>query len=313
MDAVFEIVLPLFALIACGYLFARLELIGEAGLRGLTRFVLYLAIPALLFRTMAGGALRGALNLDVLFAYYLATLTIFALGLGVGRFAFRRAAREQPVFALSACFGNVVLMGTPVIYTAFGEAGMVPYLLITTFHSVILLTLATLLLEGAGGAGHGFGVAAGKALGALLRNPVVLAILAGIAFGATGWSLPRPVDRFAELLAGAAAPAALVALGGSLAAFRVSGEIGQSLPLVALKTLLQPLLAWVLATQVFALEPLAVAVVTIVAAMPTGATVFVMAREYDSAVPTASTSVLLATGLSVLTLAALLILYAPLG
>jgi hypothetical protein len=313
MDAVFEIVLPLFALIACGYGFSRLELIGEAGLKGLTRFVLYLAIPALLFRTMAGGALQRALNLDVLFAYYLATLTLFALGLALGRFAFRRSPREQPVFALSACFGNVVLMGTPVIYTAFGEAGMVPYLLITTFHSVILLTLATLLLESAGGAGHGFGVAAGKAVAALLRNPVVLAILAGIAYGATGWVLPRPVDRFVELLAGAAAPAALVALGGSLAAFRVAGQLRQSAVLVAAKAFLHPLLAWALATLLFDLEPLAVAVVTIVAAMPTGATVFVMAREYDSAVPTASTTVLLATGVSVLTLAALLIHYAPLG
>lgn len=313
MEAVFEIVLPLFALVACGILFARLRLIGEAGLKGLTRFVLYLAIPALLFRTMAGGALDRQLELDVLFAYYLATLALFALGLALGRFAFRRDARELPLFALSACFGNVVLMGTPVIYTAFGEAGMVPYLLITAFHSMLLLTLATLLLESAGGAGLGFGAAVGKAFAALARNPVVLAILAGIAYGATGWVLPRPVDRFVELLAGAAAPAALVALGGSLAAFRIAGELPQSAALVAAKAVLHPLLAWLLASQVFGLDALPVAVITIVAAMPTGATVFVMAREYDSAVPAASATVLLSTGVSVLTLAALLVHYAPLG
>ena len=178
----------------------------------------------------------------------------------------------------------------------------------------VLLTLATVMLESAGAAGSGgIGGAGRTALRALLRNPVVLAILAGIAFGMTGWTLPRPADRFAELLAGAAAPAALVALGGSLAAFRVAGELGQSLPLVALKALLHPLLAWLLAAQVLGLEALPVAVITIVAAMPTGATVFVMAREYDSAVPVASTTVLVSTGVTVLTLAALLVHYAPLG
>ncbi|MEX0922735.1 MAG: AEC family transporter [Rhodovibrionaceae bacterium] len=313
MDAVFEIVLPLFALVAAGYGSARLKLIGDAGLKGLTRFVLYLAIPALLFRTMAGGALHRHLDLDVLVAYYLATFTLFALGYLLSRYGFRRSAREAPIFGLTTSFGNIIMMGTPVIYTAFGQEGMVSFLLIATFHSMLLLTLATLFLESAPGQGGGFADAGRKALGALLRNPVVLSILAGIAFGMTGWGLPRPVDRFAELLAGAAAPAALVALGGSLAAFRVAGELGQSLPLVAAKALLHPLLAWVLASQVFALQPLPVAVIVIAAAMPTGATVFVMAREYDTAVPAASTTVLLSTGLSVLTLAALLIHYAPLG
>lgn len=313
MDAVFEIVLPLFALIACGYLFARLGLIGDAGLKGLTRFVLYLAIPALLFRSIAGGALHRHLELDVLVAYYLATFAVFGLGYALARFAYRRTARERPIFGLTTSFGNVVMMGTPVIYTAFGEAGMVPFLLIATFHSMLLLTLATVFLESAEGhGGAGYLDAGRKAVSALLRNPVVLSILAGIAFGMTGWSLPRPVDRFAELLAGAAAPAALVALGGSLAAFRVAGELGQSLPAVAVKALLHPLLAWLLAAQVFGLDALPVAVITIVAAMPTGATVFVMAREYESAVPAASTIVLISTSVSVLTLAALLIHYAPL-
>ncbi len=312
MDAVFEIVLPLFALVGCGYLFARFALISDAGLRGLTRFVLYLAIPSLLFRTMAGGALNRQLDLDVLFAYYLTAFAIFALGLLLARYLLLRTAREQPLLGLSACFGNVILMGTPVIYTAFGEDGMVPFLLIATFHSIFLLTLTTLILESFQGSDGGYLAAGGKALGALLRNPVVLSILAGIAFGLTGWALPRPVDRFAELLAGAAAPAALVALGGSLAAFRVAGELRQSAVLVCVKTLLHPLLAWTVAAQVFALAPLQVTVITIVAALPTGATVFVMAREYDAAVPAVSTTVLLSTGLSMLTLAALLVHYAPL-
>ena len=113
MDAVVEIVLPLFALVACGYLFARLGLIGDAGLKGLTRFVLYLAIPALLFRSIAGGALHRNLELDVLVAYYLATFTVFGLGFAVARFGYRRLAREQPVFGLAASFGNTVMMGSP--------------------------------------------------------------------------------------------------------------------------------------------------------------------------------------------------------
>lgn len=316
MTTVLSIVLPVFGVILAGYLVARTRLFDEAAVRGLSAFVFWIAIPALLFRTLARGAVDQGADFSIAYAYFLACLLQFLLTLALGRLAFGRTGVEAALMAMGAVFSNTVMLGIPLIYTAFGEAGVAAIMLIIAFHSTILIPMATIAVEiarGTAGEGAGGGMAAilPKTLGSLLRNPVVLALAAGLVWSLAGLPLPGLLDRFLDLLGRGAVPCALFALGATMAGYRIAGDLKDSVAITALKLGLHPLLVWLLATEVFAVSPLHTAVATIVAALPVGVNVFILARAYDTYVRRSASAVLISTALSVLTTGLVLAQFAP--
>ncbi|MDP6565060.1 MAG: AEC family transporter [Alphaproteobacteria bacterium] len=311
MQIVIEIVAPVFGLIACGYILARTPILTVNGARGLSAFVYYVAIPALLFRTMARGTAFGDVDFAIVYAYYAGATAVYALAMLIGRLVFRRSFAEMALMGLGGVFGNTVMLGIPLIFTAFGEAGVVPITLIVAFHSITLITAATILLEISRGHRGGIGRIVISALSALLRNPVILSLLLGFAWGWTGLAMPIVLDRFIALLVGAAAPCALAALGATLVSFRLGGNLWESVTVVGLKLLVLPLAVWLLAQWVFQLDPVWTAVATIVAAMPVGVNVFMLAEQYETYTARSASAVLISNGLAVVTLTVLLGLLAP--
>lgn len=311
MTTALDIVLPMFALMLCGYLAARFRLFSGEAVKGLSTFVFFFAIPALLFRGISRETAADPGQFAIVYAYFSGCLLVFAASMAVGRLAFGLRLQEQAVMAFTATFSNTVLLGIPLIYAAFGQAGILPVTLIASFHSIILLTLATMIVELGAGGGARFLHTLPKIGLALLRNPLLIAIVAGFAARALGWRLPVVLDHATALLAQAAAPCALFALGATLTSFRVSGNPAQSTYLVIVKMIGHPLLVWALATRVFALAPIQVAVATVVAALPAGANAFILAERYGVYVERAATAILVTTALSVLTAALLLAHYAP--
>lgn len=308
------VVLPLFGLALAGYVAGRAGWVEEAGVKGISAFVFYLAIPALLFRTLVRSELPSAFDLDIVVAYFAASLAVMVAARAVGRFIFANRADEIAVMGIGAMYSNAVLLGIPLVFAVFGEAGLLPMMIIVTFHSLILLPLVMVLIEmargGAGAAGGGRRVLV-STLAAVFRNPVILAILAGIAYNLSGLGLPRPVDAFAALLSGATAPCALFALGATLAAYRLGGDLRECAVVVAFKLLVHPAAVWLMATQVFVLPPLWAGVAILTAALPSGVNVFIIARQYDVYLARASATILISTGLSVATLAALIVWIVP--
>lgn len=311
---IFAVVLPLFGLALAGYVAGRAGWVEEAGIKGISAFVFYLAIPALLFRTLVRSELPTTFDLDIVFAYFTASLAVMLAARAIGRFVFANRADELAVMGIGAMYSNAVLLGIPLVFAVFGEAGLLPMMMIVTFHSLILLPLVMVLIEvargGAASAGGSRRVLV-STLAAVFRNPVILAMLAGIAYKLTGLGLPRPVDAFAELLSGATAPCALFALGATLAAYRLGGDLRECAAVVALKLFVHPAAVWLMATQVFVLPPLWAGVAILTAALPSGVNVFIIARQYDVYLARASATVLISTGLSVATLVALIVWIAP--
>jgi len=125
-----------------------------------------------------------------------------------------------------------------------------------------------------------------------------------------GWRLPGPVDTLFKTFGTAAAPCALFAMGATLAQYRIAGNLTESATLVALKLIVHPLIVFGLATYVFELEPLNRLVVVVLAGMPSGVNSFLFASRYDTGVATATTSIFLSTGLSMVTLTVILALFA---
>lgn len=234
------IVLPIFGVMALGWIFARRALISEAGVSGIVNFVFFLAIPSLLFRTLANGAVEGRFDARLIASFFSAALLHFALGWLVSRFVFRNTAEACGLAAMAGGFGNLVLVGLPLVQRAYGDAGLVPLMLIVMLHSGILFTVTTLAIESGRSGGGGWGRRLAGTLRSVLLNPIVIAALSGLVFGLTGLGLPSLVDDTLALIGKAAAPVSLFAVGATLATCRIAGDLREALVMTALKLLVLP-------------------------------------------------------------------------
>lgn len=313
MQSIFETVLPIFGLILCGYVVGRRRWMSEEAIKGLNTFVFYFAVPALLFRSMARGL--GPFDFSTAGAYLTGVLITFVLAFGVSRLLFRTTFAERALFGMGAIFSNTVLLGIPLIFTALGEEGGLQLMLIITFHAVLIFPIVMVLIELGRGrnqdGGQSWSQMAANTAKALAVNPVILSLLGGIAYSATGLAIPGPLDRFTDLLGAAAAPCALFALGASLTEFSIAGDLKETLAMVVMKLLVHPAIMAVLAFYVFELSPLAAAVAILTAAIPSGVNVFIMARQYDIYLARSASGVLISTALSVVTLSILLAVLKP--
>ena len=315
MQIVIEILLPIFGFIICGYSAGRFRLITDQGIQGIITFVLYFAIPALLFRIVVNNELPGIEDLNVVLTYYSGCFVAFAVSVLFGRTVFSLPLDQLGILGMGSMYSNSVLLGMPLVFTVFGEAGMIPILLIITFHNVLLFPIVIVFIEiGRGRRNASRSGAMAVLLPAFrgaIENPVIIALAVSFLWAVGGLGIPGPVDIFAELLGKAVAPAALFALGASMAGYRIAGALSESLTMVGFKLFLHPAAVWMLGRYVFNLEPLILAVATITAAVPIGANVFIMAHKYEIYLARVTSAVVISVALSMLTLAVALTVLVP--
>jgi malonate transporter len=316
MNAIIDIIVPVFGTVAVGWLLGRTLLTAE-GLRGLTHVAFYALFPALLFRSMAKVRLE-ALELDIIVAFFGTGLLLYFLLMPLGRVLGMRFA-DQAVFALSGTFSNGVGIGIPFITYAFGEAGLVPLLMIISVNSLIMLTLCSFLLEiGTGGGprkGSGGRLIAklGGAALMMMKHPIIPSIFAGLAWAELtalipGLATPVVVDRVLQALALAAPPCGLIMAGASLAHVGLKEHWQPAAVASVVKLAVMPLLVWLAGRHLFSLDPLWLTVATLNAALPAGANVYLVAQLYRTGVGLATNAVVISTGASVLSLSIALLL-----
>ena len=305
MTAVIFTILPVFAVVLAGYVVARAELISVEGVRGFTNVTFYLFVPALLFRAMRGVHFE-ALDLSPLYAYFGGAMLCFLTVIAVSRRWIHLTARHATVAALGATFSNTVMLGIPLVKLAFGDPGLVILLTIVSMHSLILYSTATVFLEFGAAADDGVAKSRWANLREAVQNtlvhPVILPIIVGMLWSAFRWPLSDFVDAPLRLLADASAPCSLVLLGASLGHHGIAGYWRPAAILTALKTVAFPLCMWALARYVFGLTGMALAVVTLTAALPIGANVYLFAQRYQVAQGEVTAAVAMSTGISVVTL-----------
>ncbi|HKK29220.1 MAG TPA: AEC family transporter [Alphaproteobacteria bacterium] len=323
MAAILTAVVPLFVVVLLGFLAGkRLRVFDHAAAQKINALVFYFAIPALAFRTVSGAVLEGGLEPKVLAAYAGAEALVFALAAAVGWFAFRRTAAGCVVMGLGSSFSNGFYMALPIIFALFGEAGVLHLLLILAFDTMVLLPVAMVLLDLAkgtdiasgrrGGETRGIGTALASTSRSMVSNPVVLATLAGILIGLADIPLPAIADKTLALVGQAALPCALFAIGCDLAHRGVEREPGPVGTVALAKLALHPALVLIFGLQL-GLPPLALAVATVAASMPVGATVFIAANQYNAAIGIATTSILVSTSIAVASISAVLYALQSLG
>jgi malonate transporter len=304
LQTILNTALPFFVLIFCGYGAGRFRLLSEASIAGVNAFVFYFALPTFLFNLVATSQLKNILNGSFVAAYLSAGFSVFVVAALLGRLLFKVQPGEAALQGSAAVLGNTGYMGLPLVAAVFGEAAAIPLVLGLTLEVTLVIPFSIALVEATKGSG-GWSQVPRSVTGALVRNPLIVAIFAGALISAIGLGLPTPVENFTDLLGGTAGPCALFALGATLAGRSLSAGLGEVSYMTSFKLFVHPSAMW-LTTQLFDVAPLWATVAVLAAALPVAANVFILARQYDTYVDRISSAILLSTAVSVVTVSTLL-------
>jgi malonate transporter len=306
LQTILNTALPFFALIFCGYGAGRFRLLSEASIAGVNAFVFYFALPAFIFNLLATSRLADVANGPFIAAYLGTGLVVFAAAAVLGRLLFDVRRSEASLQGSAAVLGNTGYMGIPLVAAAFGDRAAIPLVLGLTLEATVLIPLSIVLVEAQKGPDAGWFRLLGSVVRSMARNPIIIAIFAGLLVSATGIGLPTPVENFTDLLGRAAGPCALFALGATLTSFPISTGIGEVSYMTFFKLLVHPAAIWFATTRLFDVDPLWASVAILGAALPVAANVFIVARQYDTYVERVSSAILVSTVISVVTVSALL-------
>lgn len=315
MDIIVNSVIPLFSVIFIGFFAGKAKIMDPPAVRTLVGFVFNIAMPALLFRMMATTDIGAIEDWPILGAYLMAQIPVFIAGMLIGGMIFHQSFAEMTIQGFGSSFSNGVILGLPLALSLFGDQGGIAALLIIML-DILLFSIVTLLLEMAtlrrrGKAENGLVRVVRDIALSVLKNPLILASILGVMWGASGVALPGVIGKTLAFTGQAGPPAGLFALGASLSLRATGGRIRPVSAMIVLKLVLHPMLAWVVITQFFNLDPIYVSVAILFAACPVGANTYVFAEQYESGIGTSATAVLVSTGFAMLTISALVIVLAP--
>jgi predicted permease len=288
-----------------GYALSRWGRWPKAVSDALTRFTFSVAIPAFLFRLMMDFRSLPPVDARLLIAYFGGSFALFAVSRVVAARAFGMNGVSQTIFAMGTIFSNNVLLGIPLAKIILGDASMPSVSLVVVFNSLVLWTLVTVSVEWARTGEVSLRGFAGTARGVVL-NPVVGSVLLGIAFSFTGLAMPRVVTDTLGLMSTAAVPMSLIVLGMGLAEYGIGEGIAASVALSALKLVAAPLAVYAIA-RVLGLPAIETQAVVMLASLPVGANVYIMARQFDALQGPVATSLVLTTALAAVTTPLLLV------
>jgi malonate transporter and related proteins len=300
MQQTFTLVIPIFAVIAMGWVTTRRKFIEPTGFAALNGFAYWVALPSLLFGSIAKMETRGLI--DVALVYLSCCVAVYACAMALGALFFKRSFAQAAMFGLNSTYGNVIYFGTPLVSAAFGPQALAVILAIIAVHSGVLLPLTALLIEIGSRSQGNIRTAFQNTAINLLKNPIIMSILIGFAWRGTGLGLPSAVQNLLTLLGNAAAPLALFCLGAALPTTVGRSLISSEAVLaVIIKLAILPFTVGLVASKI-GLSDLAWRVAVLTAAVPTGANAILLARRDASFSEASANIVVLATALSVLTI-----------
>jgi malonate transporter len=290
--------LPYFAVIGLGYWAGRVRFFTPEATVYLTKFVFYFALSAMLFRFAANLSVAEVFSVRFVLAYLTGCFAVYALAAGVA-LARGVTVEEAAVEAQCAVIGNTGFLGVPMLVVLLGPAAAGPVLMVLAIDLIVFSSLITLIVTGLREGQMSLGIIRALGMG-LLKNPMIVSIVLGLGWSATGAQVPGVVNDFLLLLGAAATPGALFAIGASLAT-KSAERVAVAAWLSFCKLVLHPLAVAVAALGIFAVERQAAGVMIAAAALPVAGNVYILAQHYGIAPQRVSASILISTAASILT------------
>jgi predicted permease len=302
MIDVLNLALPYFGLIFLGYACGKYKRIPDTGLAWMNFFLIYVALPCLFYRVLAKTPLDELNNIPFVVATTLATYAAFALAFATGMIVLRGRMGESTLAGLAGGYGNIGYMGPGLALSTFGPQAAVPVALIFCFDNILLFSLVPFLMALAGAERKSLLATAYEVLTKIILHPFIIATVLGVVSAAIHFEPPVAIDRLMQFLQNAAAPCALFALGVTVA-LRPLPKIPWEVPIiVTIKLVIHPLIALIMLSLLGPFTEVWVYTALLMSALPPALNVFIMARQYDTWVEQASSSILVGTLVSVVTL-----------
>jgi predicted permease len=274
----------------------------------LANFVFLIPLPILVFRTVAVADFSGGSPWLLWLVYYVAFAVAWVAGTFVVRRFFGRDARTGVVAGLSSAYANTLLLGIPLILSAYGEEGAAALSLLIAINLPVMMVLGATLIEHAlvkDGVSTGTdGRAIAKSVArAMAVNPIVASIVVGILWRLTGIPIAGPVGTLANRLADVAGTLALFSVGMNLRRYGISGNIWPAIAVTVVKLALMPLIVFVLLATVVTLPPIWAKSLVIAAACPTGVNAWIIASRFETGQALSSNAIVISTAGAVLSIA----------
>ena len=310
MFEIFLKTLPFFALIGLGFGAARAGGFPTLATTHLTKFVFFYALPAMLFAFSANLSFADLLDWRAAAAYLWACALVYLVVMAVA-FLRRATLSEATIEAHCAIIGNTGFLGVPMLVVLLGEASVKTVLLVLTIDLVVFSSLFTILIT-LGKGGRIDWQLPWRLVIAVARNPMVVAMVLGLSWSATGLAVPELANDFLRLLGAAATPCALFAIGASLAERRI-----ERLQIVTwlsfAKLVLHPAAVAVGALLLFGVDPYVAGVLIAAAALPVAGNVFILAQHYQTGPARVSATILVSTAVGIATLPVIIAWVVALG
>ena len=298
-----ETIAFIFGLVGLGYLAAWSGLLSKVVGDALTQFATVVAVPALLFRTLSTLDLDDLSPWPLWAAYFSAIPLVWLAGHLVTTRLFGREPAVGVVAGVASSFSNLLLLGIPLILGVFGDEGIEILSLMLAVHLPVMLAASMVGFEWmrrAAGEGRPAGRVLGDFLANLLTNPLIVGILAGVAWRLTGLQMPSIPARIIDAFATTAGSLVLFAMGMNLRGYGLTGDLRPAAVLAVLKLVLLPALVLVTIT-IAGLPPLPAKVAMVCAAMPTGVNPYLIASRFGVGQRLAANTVTISTMLAIVT------------
>lgn len=300
MQALLDVILPVFLVIGFGYLSVWRKWFPTSGVDGLMKFTQNIAIPCLLFKALSELDLGQSFDWRLLTSFYSGAFICFLLGMFGARYVFKRDWQDSVAIGFCCLFSNSVMLGLAITERAYGAAALASNFAIVAMHAPFCYGVGITAMEIARNPGPLSWRLIKTILKAMFNNALLIAILLGLFFNLFSISLPTVASDALAMMTRVALPTALFAMGGVLYQYRPEGDMRPIVMVVVITLLVHPALVWVFGNTLnLTTEPFRSAVLT--SAMAPGINTYVFANMYNRAKRVAASGVLFSTAVSILT------------
>lgn len=301
---ILTVTLPFFALILFGFVAARLGWVPTASVPAFNGFLLYFAVPAMLFSFASNTPFDEITNGAFFAAWALGGVAVVGVVTVIARLVLRLGLRDAAFFGLAGGVSNAGFLGVPMLVALLGERAAAPVILAIVADLVIVASVGLAIAEMGGATGRGWKEDLRDGALRIFLNPFVISMVLGALFSGFGWKLVTPVAGIVKLLADAAGPCALFSIGVSLVRPDATLRSPTLVLPIAAKLLLHPFAVW-LTMRLFGIDPFTTMVAVLAAALPSAGWVFIFAIRYEADAGRISATILLTTALAFATFSAL--------
>ena len=267
MSEILAIIGPVFIIIAIGFIAVRNEVVTKAECRGLGKFVITFALPAMMFKALSERSFAEVMNTNYLIAYALGSLAAFGFGLGWARWKQGESLQASAIRGLGTSVSNGFI-GYAMLLQFLGPASVVALALSFIVENILMIPLVLALAEGSGSSGQKIHRIVLQTLGRLVKNPLILSIAAGVGCAVLEVKLPGPLAKVVELFALGAVSVALFVIGGTLVGQKVEGMVGKIGVITVGKLIVHPLAVFGAFMLVPAVDPLLMAAALTISSIP---------------------------------------------